>query len=307
MVPVSDQPPSRGGADAAPPTRVASLLGHEQVETAVLCLSTLRRYSDRRVELRLHDDGTLTPADRERLARALGEPEILLRPEADERVGEMLRRRPATRAFRRANPLALKLVDAPLLADEPGLVFCDTDVLFLRPFAGLRPPRAGVGAVFMADRQSAYSVRSWQLLGDRRLCLPVGINTGLILARGEVYDPDLVEWFAGRSEYHRTPVWAEQTCWALLAGRTDAALLDPERWLVPAPGAALSGEVVAAHFVRPVRQHLAAAAQAAADRRGEAPVAVAIRPARPCTPFDLLADELRRRLGSRRRQPGSSR
>src|SRR6185369_1948831 len=86
--------------------RVASLLGHAHVEMAALCLGTLLRGSAEPLALRLHDDGSLTSEDRERLAAALNDPEVVPRAEADERVAEVLARRPALAAFRRRNPLA---------------------------------------------------------------------------------------------------------------------------------------------------------------------------------------------------------
>jgi hypothetical protein len=94
----------------------------------------------------------------------------VVRSEADQRVADLLTRRPALRAFRQANPLALELIDIPLLAGGD-LAYCDSDVLFLRPFTGLfRFPGADVGAVFMSDRQNAYSVRYSRALGCAPPC-----------------------------------------------------------------------------------------------------------------------------------------
>src|SRR6185295_7774427 len=71
---------------------VASTLGHRQVEMAILCLGSLLRHSADALTLRLHDDGTLTGEDRERLAAGLRLPEIVSRSEADERAAEFLAR-----------------------------------------------------------------------------------------------------------------------------------------------------------------------------------------------------------------------
>src|SRR4051794_8770884 len=101
---------------AAPPLTVATLLGHAQVPMARACLASLLRRSAEPLRLRLHDDGTLTPADAEDLAAALDGAEVVWRAEADERLADHLALYPATRAYRAASPLALKLVDAALLA-----------------------------------------------------------------------------------------------------------------------------------------------------------------------------------------------
>jgi len=279
---------------------VASLLGHRHVEMAILCLGSLLRGSRHQNEplaLRLHDDGTLTGEDRERLALELGEPVVVPRPEADERVADVLAGRPALAAFRRANPLALKLVDAVLYAGDE-LAYCDTDVLFLRPFAGLFSPLEGT-ATFMADHQNAYSARSWHLLLHPRLRLARRVNSGVIQFPTAAWDPDLLEWYLGRPEFAFAPVWAEQTAWALLGAAAGCRLFDPRQITIPTSGPPSSGpmEPVALHFVSPVRGLLPLwedRAVRAAD--GRPPVAIGRVPSGRCGPLDLAADEVRRRL-----------
>jgi len=278
---------------------VTSLLGRAQIEVAALCLRSLAAYCEEEVRFRLHDDGTLRTADAERLEGLLGTVEVVWRADADERMDTLLARRPGIAAWRRSNPLALKLADVLLLGDEDTLIFCDTDVLFLRPFsAGALALGGGVDAVFMADNQSAYSMRSWQALATPRVRLLRRVNTGLLAVRRTLWDADLVEWFATRSDLHRTPVWAEQTCWALLGARGRTHLLNERQVLVPRGDAALGSDLVAAHFVRSVRYRLAGVAAEAPDRRGEGPVELEAAPAQRCRAHHLLADELRRRFGS---------
>jgi hypothetical protein len=277
------------------PRRVASLLGHRHVEMAILCLGSLLRGSAEPLALRLHDDGSLTAEDRERLAAELGDPEVVLRREADERVAEILARRPALAAFRKNNPLALKLIDAVVLADGAGgeLAYCDTDVLFLRPFAGLFPQ--GAGAAFMADHQNAYSVRSWHLLLHRRLRLPRHVNSGVIHFPTAAWDPDLLEWYLGRPEFGFAPVWAEQTAWALLGGKVGCELFDPAQIAIPREKPA--GEPAALHFVGPVRSLLPGWAERAAPDDGRPPVTIGRVAAGRCGVVDLAVTEARRRVG----------
>jgi hypothetical protein len=282
-----------------PPRWVASLLGHRHVEMAVLCLGSLLHAAAEPLALRLHDDGSLTEADRERLAAALGEPEIVPLAEADERVADVLSGRPELAAFRQANPLALKLVDAVLYAGDE-LAYCDTDILFLRPCSGLFA--AGAGAAFMADHQNAYSVRSWHLLrwlmGERRLRLARRVNSGVIQFPTAAWDPDLLEWYLGRPEFAFAPVWAEQTAWALLGAAAGCSLFDPRQISIPTSGPGESmDDRVALHFVSPVRSLLPLwESRAVRAGAGRPPVAVGRVPAGRCGPLDLGADEVRRRL-----------
>jgi hypothetical protein len=274
---------------------VASLLGHAHLEMAILCLGSLLRCSAEPLALRLHDDGSLTAGDRERLASALGEPALVPRAEADDRVAEVLARRPALAAFRRANPLALKLVDAVVCAGDE-LAYCDTDVLFVRPFSGLFHGETG-GAVFMADRQNAYSIRSWHLLRHRRLRLPRHVNSGILQFPRAAWDPDLLEWYLGRPEMGFAPVWMEQTAWALLGAAAGCRLFDPRQIVIPQgpPPAAPPAEIVALHFVSPVRGLLPL--WAAVRVEGRASVPVGRVPAGRCGALTLAATEVRRRLG----------
>lgn len=275
-------------------TVIAVLLGHTHVEMALACLGSLLRCSAEPLRLRIHEDGTLTGEDRDRLAAGLGEPEFVSRAEADVRVEAVLVGRPALRAFRGANPLALKLVDVPLLAGDD-LAYCDSDVLFLRPFSGLFSfPGKETGAVFMSDRQNAYSVRSWHLLRHGRLRLPCRINSGVLLFRTRFYDPDLLEWYFRRPEFQFAPVWAEQTAWALLGQRAGCRLWEPR--LIRLPEGDDPGDAVALHFVSPLRSLLPRVLGQALGRSGEPPVSVGTVRARRCHAWDLAWTEARRRL-----------
>jgi hypothetical protein len=312
--------------DAAAPRVVSTLLGHAHVEMALVCLGSLLHFSAEPIRLLVHDDGSLTPADLERLAAGLGGPAVVPRQEADERMGELLAGRPAAAAFRAANPLAAKLLDATLLAPGAELAFCDADVLFLRPFARLFELPAGAGALFMSDPQNAYSVRSWHLLREPRLRLAAHVNSGVLVFRRASFDLDPLEWFLGRPDHRFAPVWVEQTCWALLGQAAGCRLLDPAAIAIPVAGceAADRGRV-ALHFVSPVRSLLARHAQVPgaaptgptpatpeapeSPESGEAiraapPVVVASRPAARLTAAALAATEVRRRLRRLRRPRG---
>ncbi|HBL31381.1 MAG TPA: hypothetical protein DD490_31530 [Acidobacteria bacterium] len=278
------------------PLVVTSLLGHSHVDMALLCLGSLLAHAAEPVRLRLHDDGTLTGEDRARLAEGLAEPEIVARGDAEERLAEHLAARPATRELRRTNPLGLKLVDAAVLGAEERLLFCDTDVLFFRPFSGLWGAEGET--VFLHDTQHAYSVRSWQVLREPRLRLAGFVNTGIVGFPRAAYDADLLEWFLAHPAYHRTPVWVEQTAWALLGARHGCRFVDPSRVRLPGERFTPPEGLVALHFVTPRRALLPLYAGWARAAAGAEPVALTTVPAPGCPWWSLAAAELKRRLGS---------
>ena len=275
-------------------TVVATLLGHKQLPVALPCLRSLLQQSADSVSLRLHDDGSLDDGDIERLGSELGSVTLVMRSEADLRADAMLAGYPNTRAFRSQHALALKLVDLWLFGGE-SIVYCDADVLFLRPFRGLFRPGPAPRAVFMSDVRTSYSIKSWQLLRLSEARPIRDVNTGIILFPTNGYDPDRVEWFLGRPELHSPPVWAEQTCWAFLAAGVPCEILSPAQFAIASHPPKTP---VALHFVTPSR-HLIADYLRPMDA-GPLPVDVAFVPARQCTPGSLLASEIARRVARMR-------
>jgi hypothetical protein len=279
---------------------VASIVGHRQVELAILCLGSLLRHSIDPLTLRLHDDGTLTEEDWERLASELRLPVVVPRTEADERAAAFLARHPALREFRRGNVMALKLIDTVMYAGEE-LAYCDSDILFLRPFTGLygQLRETGAGAVFMKDWQNAFSLRSWHLLRHPELRLPLRTNAGLMAFQTAGFDLDLLEWYVARPEFQFSPVWMEQTAWGLLAMRVGCRVLDPQQAAIPRPGEVPGDERrVALHFTSTVRNLLPLWAPMArgAEPETRPPVVFRSFPARRCHALHLAATESRRVL-----------
>lgn len=282
------------------PRVVRTLLGDSTLQTSLTCLPTLARYSVDPIRLVIHEDGTLSEQGRDALRAALPGAEFVSRPRADEEVNERLKRYPYCRTARAANVLFLKFFDVALL--EPGeLAFCDSDILFLRPFAGLfdaQPPR--FPALFMTDSKDAYAVRPWHLWPFGRLRLASRANTGLMRVAPGLLDLDRVEWLLrrmdGQAAWVRRSYWNEQTCWAALPGQGECGLWDP-RCIVMATRdmAEFTQEAVAVHFVSTFRFHLAEYSKKTPAPDGP-PVRVEARAARRAGPLAQLVSDLRGRL-----------
>lgn len=289
----TDDSPSSPGA--AP--EVAVLLCHADIELAIACLGSLARYSAETLRFRVHDDGSLQAQDRERLGEALGRVSFVLRREADERMAEILRRTPAAARYRAAHVFGLKLFDIAFLGADSQIFYCDSDILFLRPFAGLfRFPAPAAGALFMADLQNAFSARSWHLLRYRsRLRLSSRVNAGLLAFRRERYDLELVEWYLSQPAFRFAPVWMEQTCWSLMGRQAGCWRIDPRQITMPYEGME-DLDPIALHFVSPERHRLAAVLAEAPSRDGEPAEEIRSQPAAKLTPWRLAATEVRRRL-----------
>ncbi|MFH1402776.1 MAG: hypothetical protein ABIH11_00730 [Candidatus Altiarchaeota archaeon] len=215
--------------DMTEPLEVRSLVCRKNVEVALVCLDSLIRFSAEPLKLIIHDDGSLTENDVERLSEGLGNPEIISRPCADERMEPLLEGYPMMKEVRGMNPLTLKLMDCPMMSDGD-YAFCDPDVLFTRPFTGLfKWPDDKVNALFMKDHLDSYVFRLKDMVGDGRIRTPSKVNTGIIFLRKGAFNPGIVEEVMGRLDYRRGNFLYEQTCWAVIAGRVGCMQYDSEQ------------------------------------------------------------------------------
>ena len=253
-----------GAVPALPVIR--SLLGHGNMAMALRCFASLRRCHRPAFEFCLYDDGTLTDADRDQLRAALAPVTVVARADLDGATEARLERYPACRAYRREQIYSAKILDVPLHADGP-CVFCDSDILFVRPFTGFERVRvAHPHPVFTQDLWNTYSINPWGLLNPWRVGLVERLNSGVMILDTTSVDLDLLEWFLSRP---RPPQFShfEQTYWSALIRRDGGQLLSPKQFAYPPySGQGAPGTAVAWHFVGTYRSGFdAVAAAVAAD------------------------------------------
>ena len=229
--------------------KIATLTCERDLQVALHCLSSLRRYCTDLETLTIYEDGSLSEAGFEALEQKLPGAEIVRRKSIDERVEASLARHPSCLSFRRENPLALKLIDIPFLA-PPDILFVDCDIRFFRPFEC-----SGIAAlqsthfIFAVDPSQGYSGRLLDLILKHRLAIPGNVNTGMWSAPRVFYNLDFIEWFLSVPEFRTLPTLVEQTCWAALAGSNPGQLLDPRQVHCASGPPVVDGETVAVHFI----------------------------------------------------------
>lgn len=282
---------------------VRSLLGHGNVAMALRSFGSLRRCHRPAFELCLYDDGTLAGDDREKLAAALAPVRFVARTDLDAMLEDRLERYPACRAYRREQVYSAKILDVPLHSDGP-CVFCDSDILFLRPFTGFERVRlAHPQPIFTQDLWTTYSIAPRDLLKPGQTRLVDRLNSGVMILHTAQVDLDLLEWFLSRP---RPPQFShfEQTYWSALIARDGGKLLSPNQFAYPplsrqdAPGTA-----VAWHFVGTYRSEFDQRAdEAAADSAAHvlAPVDLAVVQPRTLNFPSYLRSWWRRRRAFRR-------
>lgn len=281
-----------------PPVTVRTLLCHRDVEMALHCLGSLVQCSADPITIAVHDDGSLTAEDRERLAQALPGSRVIERHEADEIMGERLAKHEGARAFRAGSVWGLKLLDVALV-EAGDCYYIDGDVRFFRPFSGLfcRAALAG-GSVFLRDTVwTAYSVRPWHLLDRRGLRVCEGINTGLTLIDRAKYDLDFVDWFLRQPDWRVIPAWTEPTCWAALALRANGRAVHPEDLVNLYPRSRVTPATIGAHFLSAHRRFFQADYLKPVET-GAPPVAVRTVALGQVGPLGLGWNQLTRKIGN---------
>jgi len=258
------------------------------------------KLSSESIRLVIHDDGSLTPEDMERLVHELENCHVVSREEANDRVSQQIKNYPNCTRYRYEQAYSLKLLDIPLLS-EGDIAYCDSDVLFLKPFTGLfHLSDPDVSAAFMMDCREAYSILPWHLMGANRIKLPSKVNVGLIFLRKQAHDLDFLEWCLSDSnrEFKSIPNWIEQTCWAALGQRVGCQLWNPKQVVLVQSHKSITDEVVAAHFVSTVRGLLwEFYHQIQISNEARSPVSIDTIPAKDCDLLALSHSLLRHRLG----------
>lgn len=284
--------------------RIKSLVGHSQVDTACHCLGSLLKHCQDDIKFTIHDDGTLTLQDLDQLSEILNNPIFIDRKTADERVLPILQKFPACMKYRKDYTMGLKLFDIYLLHDSTDpLLFCDSDVLFLRPFKFPPPIEKGM-AVFMQDSQHAISLRAWDIKPFGPFEIVSRANTGLINIFATSFDLDEVEGifrnpkleFIFRQRYH----WIEQTVLAMLAVRLSTYLYNPSQITMATEHMKdVVTEQVAIHFVSSYRGRLSQYLDYQAERSDEEFVLLELHKAPKASALDVLINDVKKRIKRR--------
>lgn len=233
--------------NAVDPIQLASLVCERDVALARECLGSFVRHCAEPLEITFFEDGSLSERGRESLRAAFREAAFVSRIDLDARAHKLLRSRPECRQHRAVNPTMLKILDIPEYFAGRRFLFCDSDVLFLRPFTLDEYRRAG-GFVFMQDRKEAYSARIHHLVLKHRLPMPSRLNSGLMSIPPGRFDPDFVEWFLGHEDFCAFPQVVEQTAWAAMTRNIGVRYFDPAQVLCASVETKRTSDTVAIHF-----------------------------------------------------------
>ena len=209
--------------------------------------------SKRQYALCIHDDGTLTTANRATLQQHFPNARIIDRPSADARVLAELQNYPRCLEFRQSNQLAPKVFDFSSYLASDRMLLLDSDILFFSEPTELLQRIEDPGYLLNTvngDVSSAYTIDP-QVVKDR-LSFDVidRFNSGLGLIHKASFNLDWIEEFLALPDILGHFWRIEQTLYALLSSRFGAELL-PSAYDVHLDGGI--GNSPSRHYVGQIR------------------------------------------------------
>ncbi len=239
---------------------IQSLVGHSNLPFYLDCLSSIGDCSLDKINLLLHNDGTLRDDDIELIYSKLGNNCHLVNPnESIEITLDQLVGYSNCQHFRKESIWGIEFFD-PIFSqsDDPISFYLDADIMFLKPFSGLFDSSVVEGgAVFLHDKQwDAYCLRPWHLMA-RSKCPKVveGITTALVFWDKNVIDWDYLEWFLGQTNFHAIPEWVLPTAQAGLATRCKAKAVSCKQLPNLYPNAQITPEAFGVHLLGSYRKN----------------------------------------------------
>jgi hypothetical protein len=197
----------------------------------VWVVRTFEFYSERRYPLCIHDDGTLRPRSLEKLRATLPHAKIILRPEADARMEEVLAPFPRCRELRATNKLAPKVFDFAAFLESDRMILLDSDILFIdKPRAMLRVldnPDCKIN-MLTCDWQPGYTIDQDSLRPMLGFYCRERMNSGLGLVHRGSLRIEWIEEFLTLPDILSHPHQVEQTLIALCSAKFGVDVLPYE-------------------------------------------------------------------------------
>lgn len=233
-----DELPAVGPPAGARTVDVHMFCGRKHLDMGIWASWSLLRHLGNG-QLHVHSDGSLGEADLDRWRRVVPDLAATTREQRAERAADRLAERfPLLHEWRDKQIYSTKFLDFHLFGDGDRVVSLDSDVLcFRRPdelIEALEAPRPAMR--WHHDTGSSYAAPVEVLEAATGQTVPRRVNTGFLCAkRWDDEDLAFFEEMLARLGDHGVPVhhhWAEQTLYALAAGRHPDAAALPEHYSV---------------------------------------------------------------------------
>jgi hypothetical protein len=240
---------------------VHNLVCHRDISIALTCLTSLLATSQEKLQIFVHDDGSLTDEDKICLRAGLPDSLLISRDHADCAMADALEMLPTLRKARLQIPHLLKVLDVPMLCRGDKVCFVDSDVLFLRAHRGLfeLSKTRGVNARFMSDVRTCHGFRLKHFWPVGSVSPIARLNSGLFCIERNSINFDWIEAVCSRvglSQVVQHRSWFEQGLWAAIAGRIGCEMVDSSQIATAEIVSQIPQDPIALHFITPVRASL---------------------------------------------------
>ena len=226
----------------ASPFEIHSLVCHRDVNMMLTSAKSFLRFCPEMAFI-VHDDGSLTTSDRDRLRGHLPGVEIIDRVLADRVMKDKLPA--AVFAQRQRHVFLMKLFDFNHFHTGTHTILLDSDIVFLsRPDEVIEwLSREDARPFYNKDWCPSYRAKTVPPAVD----LPPSLNAGFMGYSGRFSMEEIYKWC------FELDYWLEdQTLYALLLAGRGAEPLDPQRYMVYT-GQPLTDRAVMVHFISPSR------------------------------------------------------
>jgi len=208
----------RQGAEV--PVSVHMLVSSQTWDAGLMAAISFEHFSGRRWPLFIHEDGSITEAQRTVIERTLPGVRFVPRPEAEARMPRHLSAHPKCLSNRNRHNLFLKFLDFPAYAPYDRFVVLDSDVIFFkRPVEILEWVDAGKEECwFNEDTKEKYCIPRAQIEEALKMKIWERVNTGICLMPKRAISLELSERLiaAFETDAHH-PQFFEQTLYAVMA------------------------------------------------------------------------------------------
>ena len=208
----------RQGAEV--PVSVHMLVSSQTWDAGIMAALSFEHFSGRRWPLFIHEDGSVSPAQRDTIERILPGVRFVPRPEAEARIPHHLSGHPKCLSNRSRHNLFLKFLDFPVYAPYDRFIVLDSDVLFFkRPGEILNWVDSGKEECwFNEDTKEKYCIPRPQIEEAFKMRIWERVNTGICLMPKSAISLELSERLitAFESNAHH-PQFFEQTLYAVMA------------------------------------------------------------------------------------------
>jgi hypothetical protein len=232
------------------------LSGQARLTMALWMIASWMAATRRQWKFVIHDDGTLSSADVDKLAHVLPLCKVILSKDSNPAINEMLSGYPLCLRCRNLHPLGRKLFDIPLFAIQDKLLSIDTDIIFFstpRLILQWISELGGEKSIFLEDAKDASLVSVKDARRYFNTQLTPNVNTGIIGIHKKILSLDFLEDCLARTGILDKDRWyIEQTLFALASSKFSKVELLPAEYVMALDSQCPTG-AVARHYVGAVR------------------------------------------------------